>query len=235
MQYTERDRKMLVDLTRHGVETAEQLRRKFFRKEGGGHASLTAVYGRMKKLEGARLVKHDRVLWGRPGVYRTTEAGARVAGVGLGSAPLDWTKLEHQIAVVDLADELLEEHPGATWTTERELRRDELDGPRDEEGRLLKMGERRRISDGLMVLADGSRVAVELELSAKKEAAYRALLDKLSLQFLNEELEGVWFYFKSSAALERMRRLAEGDPGYDEGYWFADRLRFEGWSGSWGR
>jgi hypothetical protein len=54
MQYTERDRKMLVDLTRHGVETAEQLRRKFFQKEGGGFASLTAVYGRMKKLEGAR-------------------------------------------------------------------------------------------------------------------------------------------------------------------------------------
>ena len=76
-QITERDLELLCFLTRYGVATAEQVRREFF----GG--SVKAAYMRLRVLQERGMVRGERVFYEMPGVYRVTEQGARLAGVGL--------------------------------------------------------------------------------------------------------------------------------------------------------
>jgi hypothetical protein len=67
------------------------------------------------------------------------------------------------------------EHPGAHWITERELRRDAMAAARERgSGRLFDGVP--HVPDGVLVLRDGRRVAVEAECTAKGSARYRTIL-----------------------------------------------------------
>jgi hypothetical protein len=62
-----------------------------------------------------------------------------------------------------------------------------------------------RTPDGLMILSEGSEVAVELELSPKRKASYRRIFEYYERQFEKRELDGVRFYFASERAMKRYR------------------------------
>ena len=153
---TERDVDVLTWTTRHGMVVAEQVCRRFF-------ATMPVTWRRLRRLEGAGMLRRDPVWHGMPRVIRATHLGTRLADVDLGAAPLDYVGLRHQLAVLDLSETLLNEHTGAAWATERELRRDRARASRREPGTVFG-----RIPDGVLILPDGARIAVELDLTSKR-------------------------------------------------------------------
>jgi hypothetical protein len=78
-------------------------------------------------------------------------------------------RLSHDLALVDLSEELLAENAGANWLTERELAAIRPIRVR------LESGQQHR-PDGLLTLPDGRRYAVELEASRKTAERLQAIV-----------------------------------------------------------
>jgi hypothetical protein len=170
VQLTDRDLAILRDLTRFWAMTVEQVARRHF--AGVGRAA-----NRLADLVAAGYVRVERLGFQGRASYLTTPAGARLADVGLPAARYSPTAVRHRLAVVDLAGALLERHPGAAWISERELRRDGMRTVRDRRRGQLLSGTP-HAPDGVLVLPGGppGGIAVELELSAKREAEYARIL-----------------------------------------------------------
>jgi hypothetical protein len=192
---------LLAFVARHGLVSVDQLARRFF-------ASIEDARQRLQELREFGLVEVDEVLVGFPAVVRATRQGARHAGVDLPPASLELGRVRHSLALVDLSIELLAAHPGSVWTTERELRRDRMREAR----RQRRWEPRRRVPDGLLRLPDGRRVAVELDLTAKRTAR----LDLLAGAYaVDPEVDAVWWFLPSEEAASRMRAVVgERDLGH---------------------
>ena len=148
MRLTPRDLDVLRFAARHGMVTPEQLATRFF-------TAPPLALRRLRALESAGLLVRDRVLVAAPPVVRATPAGTRLAGCDLAPASLDLARIAHNLALVDLSEQLLAAHPGSAWTTERELRRDRMRAARAG-GRWERQ---RRVPDGILQLAAGTRIA----------------------------------------------------------------------------
>ena len=193
MRLTPRDLGVLRFTVRHGMVTPDQLAARFF-------TSAPPALRRLRGLETAGLLVRERVLVAAPPVVRATPAGTRLAGCDLAPASLDLARIAHNVALVDLSEELLAAHPGSAWTTERELRRDRMRSARAG-GRWERQ---RRVPDGLLRLAGGTRVAVELDLTPKRSAR----LDLLAGAYaVDRDVDTVWWYLPSEAAVSRTRML----------------------------
>ena len=192
VRLTPRDLEVLRYAVRHGMVTSDQLGARFFR--------TAAARRRLRALERAGLLVSDRVLAAHPAVVRATPRGARLAGCDLAPASLDLARIRHNLALVDLSEQLLATHPGSSWTTERELRRDRMRAARNGDA----WERQRRVPDGLLLLADGTRVAVELDLTPKRSAR----LDLLAGAYaVDRDVDTVWWYLPSEVAVSRMRTL----------------------------
>ncbi len=99
--------------------------------------------------------------------------------------------------MVDLSEFLLAREQGGTWRTERELR---VDWYADRARGI----EHHRLPDG-MIIIDGRRVAVELELSEKRSRDYEALGDAY-LEELILGMHGVWWFVSTDRIAEQLRR-----------------------------
>ena len=188
-----RDLDVLRFAVRHGMVSPEQLSARFF-------TGPAPARRRLRALEAAGLLVADRVLPALPNVVRATPRGARLAGCDLAPASLDLARVRHNLALVDLSEELLATHPGSSWTTERELRRDRM--------RAARAGgaweRQRRVPDGLLRLDDGTRVAVELDLTPKRSAR----LDLLAGAYaVDRDVDTVWWYLPSETAVSRLGAL----------------------------
>lgn len=215
VRVTERDAKAVGYSARFIAVSAEQVRRKW-------GVARSVAYRRLKGLVDLGLLRHDMVLHGQPGVYRATEAGIRAARqelleVGdefgaarlqMAAARLEVGTLRHTLMVVDLAEELLEETSGAWWVTERELRHDKVREVLEEEaGVVLPNPRDTRMPDGVLVLEDGTRAAVELERTPKRSRTYERIFDRYAA-VPKSQLDEVRFYFINEAAKERAEKLA---------------------------
>lgn len=168
VRLTPRDVAMLRDVVRFGALTIEQLGRRHF-------GSVLTAYGRLAALADAGYLELVRVWYAAPGVYVATPEGTRVADVPLPPARVSPATLEHHLAVADVADWLLARDPGAQWITERELRRDAMVVARERgTGRLLDGVA--HVPDGVLLPADGTRQAIEVERTGKGSARYRRVL-----------------------------------------------------------
>jgi hypothetical protein len=131
-------------------------------------------------------------------VWLATASGLRLAEVALRPARLVGWRLSHDLALVDLSEELLAENAGSAWLTERELM---VGGWRTS----LKL---RRLPDGLLIRADGQRFAVELEASRKDAERLRRIVSSYlpALRGPNA-LTGVVWYARPQlgAAVEHLR------------------------------
>ena len=193
MRLTARDLEVLRFAVRHGMVTPEQLAARFF-------TSTPSALRRLRALEAIGLLVRDRVLVAAPPVVRATPAGTRLSGCDLAPASLELARIAHNLALVDLSEELLAAHPGSAWTTERELRRDRMRAARAG-GRWERQ---RRVPDGLLQLAAGTRIAIELDLTPKRSAR----LDLLAGAYaVDREVDTVWWYQPSAVAVSRMRTL----------------------------
>lgn len=189
---TARDEELVRWVARHGLVTADQVGRRFF-------PSMWAAWRRLRRLQAAGLVRREPAFRDLPFIVHVTGAGARLAACDVLPARLDPGLLRHALAVVDLSEELLAQHAGAVWTTERELRRDRMRAAREDPAER-----QRRTPDGLLMLADGQRVAVELDLTPKRS---RKLEDLADAYAVDPAVDVVWWYLPSAAAAARMREL----------------------------
>jgi len=169
--------------------------------------SLDAARRRLRVLGRLGLVRASRPWAGRPAVYAATRAGAGAAGLGLGPARVRLGTLRHDLRVGELAVALLRATPGARWVSEREIRRQAA-----EEG--LAGGP--HVPDGLLLLPDGTRVAVELELTPKTR---RHLLRILRFYARSRAYDRVRYLTPDPGQADRLRALAHHLPHVEVGVW----------------
>lgn len=185
---TPRDLDILRWIGRHGIVTAGQVQSRFFRGQ-------RAAYRRIHALAAHGLVQRDPTHWKAPFVVRLTPVGARLAAIGLVPAALVLADVRHSLALVDLLEGLQHDYPDATIITEREVRADRLRALR--EGQPVRGG---RIPDGVLQLASGERIAIELDLTSKRAFAIKRVIDVyIAIHRTTPDDDGfsfVWWYVR---------------------------------------
>jgi protein involved in plasmid replication-relaxation len=192
---TVRDVEVVRWVGRHGVAATEQIAERFWPAE----CAQRTVRRRLSILREAGLLRASRPGWRRQSkLWLVTAKGLRSAEVALRPARLVAWRVSHDLALVDLSEQLLSEIAGSTWLTERELM---MGGWRTS----LKL---RRLPDGLLIRPDGRRYAVELEASRKDAERLRRIVNEYlpSLAGPNA-LAGVIWYARPElgAAVEHLR------------------------------
>ncbi len=126
---------------------------------------------------------------------RVTGEGARIAEVGLQPADLVLSRIGHDLAVVDLLEELSANNQGSSIVTEREVR---VRRRREITAGTRQFG-RGRIPDGELILGDRTVIAVELEMTSKRTENVEQIVDA----YAQESYAFVWWFTTSSRVTER--------------------------------
>jgi hypothetical protein len=200
---TERDGRVLWELARWGTMDAGEV------AAWCGFPSVATCQRRLWQLTAAGFVRTERPMGTTtPAVYSVTRLGASAADEGDLPAPQQTRlTLPHKLTMPRLARALLAAHPGSSWTTERELRRDAMEATRDPITGTVTRGWR-HIPDGVVRLPDGRRVAVELELSQKGVAEYGRVLRGFAFGLTlpdGERVRHCRWYSDRPAILRRLR------------------------------
>jgi hypothetical protein len=178
--------------------TPDQVAAHAFARDGGG-VGRWAAYRRLRKLQQLGLIRRDPTFWRRPQVLRLTRKGCQYAEIGLEPAHLILPEVRHALAVVDLTQQLLAEHPSAELTTERELR--------VQRRKEMATGQRRpgrgRIPDAVLHMR-GKDVAIELDLTPKRSRDIEAILTA----YTQEQYDAVWWYV-GPGTVERVRKVVK--------------------------
>ena len=166
--------------------------------DGHGRAGGAAIwvgrsqcYARLTGLARVRLIRHERVLYGQPGVYTATVDGLQFADVPLPPASIDLRTYDHDLEMVALVSEIEREGHGRVLT-EREVRAIDTPAGRSAEsyrpryavllghGRQLQLtpggSPRVHFPDAVIVDTNDRAVAIELERTAKGRARLRGIL-----------------------------------------------------------
>ncbi|MCW3020018.1 MAG: hypothetical protein JWN10_2326 [Solirubrobacterales bacterium] len=130
-----------------------------------GPRTVQRVTGR---LRAAGLVTTRRLLVGDPAWVTPTSAGLRAAGQRFGVWQPRVGLLAHVAAVNDVRLHVLSRSPDSEWIPERLLARERHAG--------------QHLPDGV-VITEGRRVAIEVELTVKSQRRVTAILDELASRF----------------------------------------------------
>ena len=179
-------------LTAFGYATVDQVAR-----AQGTHSTAASIM--LAAMEKAGLVQRHRQHHLHKDVYSPTPAGAAGVGLGLPPVPRVPAQRRHALALLDLAHDLVAE-TGGRWETQRQIA-----------ARLgLQVGaSRQEVPDGLLVLSDGRRLAVELELSSQPR---HAVLDFIAAQLRGGHCDEVCYVVAPEWQRRYVGRL-EGVPG----------------------
>ena len=174
---TERDVEILRFINDFGFCEMPQIEKRFGFKGARG-------YQVMQRLMKGQCIKHERVFHNRHGVYLLTKKGARFTDLrALNKIPTG--NYEHQIAITNLCIRLRELYPSAQWISERHLQQDKFcDG-------VGKIG---HLADAILILEDGKKVAIEVELRLKGKERTEKILKGYGTDF---NLHEVWYYCRS--------------------------------------
>lgn len=160
---TERDKNILKLINRFGFLGMAEIKKawEIINKESLGERK---IYQRMKKMKEIKLVSHQRIVYGSPGVYYLTRKGVEIAESEL-SAPhgVNLISYVHRLEVARVLIKLLEKYPGSSIKTERELFKIVY----KTSGKILGEASKIKIPDGILLHDNGTKDAVEVELSKK--------------------------------------------------------------------
>lgn len=138
-------------------------------------------------MQEKRLCRRERLLRGEPAWVWLTGRGASLTRNRFRPWRGNVGQLSHVRAVVDLRLYIESQVPDARWVWERELyerRKDELDRRRGKRKRSAAESERLlHIPDAELVLRDGERHALEVELSRKSRDRLSALMAELAERY----------------------------------------------------
>ncbi len=191
MQLTEREVEVIKFINEFGYCEMPQVMRRFGLQK-------TRVYEMLQRLVEAKLLCHERILYGHHGVYYATHKGARytdlpaIERVTIG-------RYAHQMVMLNVYNRLKDHYPEAHWVSERRLKHDLFyDG-------LGKMG---HVADGILMFPDGKQMAIEVELSVKGKNRIEKILRAYSVQLAIHE---IWYYC-TSPVVTVLTSLAEKMP-----------------------
>jgi DNA-binding Lrp family transcriptional regulator len=138
-------------------------------------------YQIMQRLVKAGLVKHQRIFYERHGIFRVTSSGAQYTKLpALEKIPLG--NYDHHLMVIKVYNKLRQLDPEINWISERRLIQEKFcDG----------VGKRGHLADGMIILPDGSQIAIEVELHLKGKVRTERILKGYGAQFSIKE---VWYY-----------------------------------------
>jgi hypothetical protein len=131
-------------------------------------AGPRTVQRTLARLRDHGMVTTRRLLAGEPAWVLPTAAGLRACGSGFGVWQPKIGLLAHVATVNDVRLHIQQRSPDSQWTSERTLARDRQAGE--------------HLPDAV-VLADGQRVAIEVELTAKSQRRVTGILDELAGRF----------------------------------------------------
>ena len=163
-----------------------------------GQFSKKAAYHRMFKLIDLNLVEHKRIFHGEPGIYQVTPMGTSIASDDLPAMKsVNFQHYHHDMLVTDIALALCRKFSGSSFISERRIRREKgLDG----------FGQLGHVADGIFCKVDGSKIAIEVELTLKGERRR----EKILREYLrNMEYQEVWYFCGSSEILKKMKQSAK--------------------------
>jgi len=144
-------------------------------------------YQVINRLVEAGLIQHERVFYGRHGIYRLTVKGAKLTELPpLARIPL--ANYTHDVTLIEAYLRLMKHDPEAQWISERHLMQDKhADG----------VGKRGHLPDGVLVFPDGQQVAIEVELTLKGRHRLERILKGYGAAFHYQE---VWYYCPDGVA-----------------------------------
>lgn len=143
----------------------------------------------LARLRDAGLIGTRRLLVGESVWAIPTSKGLRAAGQGFVIWHPRLGGLAHVAAVTDVRLHIHARSPDSEWVGERVLAREREPGE--------------HLPDGVVVTADGQRVAIEAELTVKSQRRVRLILDELSGRF------DTVLYFCAPGPYRQLSRLAE--------------------------
>jgi hypothetical protein len=142
------------------------------------------------------MVKHVMVLPDLPGVYFLTIKAVKLINTDL---PLityvPTNNYSHYMEVLRVYLKVREKYPDGTWISERRLIRQKHED---------MAGNKEHLPDGILILPDEKRIAIEVELSLK---ARERLLNILTDYLVDKAIHEVW-YFCSPKVLPVLREIA---------------------------
>jgi len=185
---------VLRDLVRFGVLAEDQINRRY------GDSIVTML--QLPLLDAGGFVEPWEFLLCGTQLFSATAYGARAAQCGLRATKPSMQDLRHDIAVVDLADYLLEHEPEAEWRTEREASRVIRGTVRRTRRRGFENGPGHQ-PDGLL-LKSGNVLAVELEHSVKSEQRYADICRWFAS---TPRVDGVRWYVDDPKIADRVARV----------------------------
>ena len=188
LRLTNRDIEILKFINEFGFCEISHISRRFNLKRPRNYQVI-------KRLINAGFIKHERIFYGRPGIYKLTIDGSNLTTLPpISKVPL--SVYEHNLKLIDLYITLSEKHQNLEWMSERQLKHDKFkDG----------VGQTGHICDGIMVFPDGKKIAIELELSMKGERRLNQILKNYSMQF---EFNEIW-YFCEKGLVGKIQKAAE--------------------------
>jgi hypothetical protein len=187
LQVTERDIEILRFINDFGFCEMPHLDKRF-------EWSKPRNYQVIERLLKMGLLKHERVFYGRPGIYRLTLKGACYTDLpAMQRVPLG--NYAHEVVLIDVYLRLRSLYPEARFVSERALKRDKFfDG----------VGKSGHLSDGFLIFPDGKQIAVEVELSLKGRNRTESILKSYGGDFSIKE---VWYYC-SDGIVSSLRSMA---------------------------
>lgn len=128
--------------------------------------NLRTVQRVVARLHEQRLVEVQRVLVGEPAWVIPTAKGLRACGLSFGLWRPRLGALAHVAAVTDVRLHIRASAPEVEWISERVLARE-------------KRSPQEHLADGVVVM-DGRRIAIEVELTVKSKRRTRAIIGELT-------------------------------------------------------
>lgn len=174
MQITERDIHILTFINDFGYCGIGHLNQRF-------RLNKPRNYQIMKRLSKANLIKHERIFYQRPGIFRVTKKGAAYTSL----PPLKKIILgnyEHDLKTITIALKLQSLYPEGVWLSERHLKCEKF---------RTGVGKRGHIADGFLLLPDDKRVAIEVELTPKGKSRIERIIKQYGGSFGFFE---VWYF-----------------------------------------
>lgn len=202
---TERDKKILRLINRFGFLGVAEIKRawEIINKETLGEKKL---YLRLKKIKDLNLVNHKRIVYGSPGVYYLTRKGAEVAESELSAvSEINLISYVHRIEVNKILISLLERYPNSIVVTERELfKRVFL-----ESGKSLGEASKAKIPDGLLIHEDGTKDAIEVELTKKTNSRLYQQIKRYKEELNFNKYSRVLYFCSRDAIIDSLRFIIE--------------------------
>jgi len=123
----------------------------------------------LARLREQRFAELHRLLAGEPAWVIPTVKGLRAAGLSFGAWRPRLGSLAHVLAVTEVRLHIHSRSPDAEWVCERTLARE-------------KQTSREHLADAV-VLLDGRRLAIEVELTVKSKRRTRLIIDELTRRY----------------------------------------------------